>query len=91
MKLRVYYKSSILSHYKYFDVATPQEGKRLIEALNATVTSIIKENDMLDVASRGTYCIGLEALDVSGEWMEWMHPKNGRDIDEVEFEDLIIA
>lgn len=91
MKLRVYYKSSILNHYKDFEVATPQEGKRLIEALNKTTTSIIKEHDMLDVASRGTHSTGLEVLDVSGEWMEWMHPDSGRNINEVEFKDLIIA
>lgn len=88
MKLRVYHKCSLLSEIKYHEVATPQEGKRLIEALNQLAGDIIKENHMHITASLGTYSIGLEQQEPSGEWFDWMHPVSGLQIDELEEEDL---
>lgn len=88
-KLRVYFKSSLINAYKYFDVETPEEGKRLIEALDATIGSIIKENDLKPA---GTYSDGLEEFDndlTHPEWIEWLHPELGCHIDEVESLDYI--
>ena len=83
-RLRVYYKSSLLSNYKYFTVETPEEGKRLMDALQATTGDIIKENDLVSTASLGTFSIGLEEFDtVDNQWYEWIHPELGCFVEEV--------
>jgi hypothetical protein len=70
-KLRVYYKCSILSNIQYFDVASPAEGKTLIDALEDTVGKIIQENDVKEI---GAYSIGLQEEDDTMEdgWCDWM-------------------
>jgi hypothetical protein len=85
-KLRVYYKSSLLSKMKYFDVHSPAEGRRMIEALNLTVGGIIRENEL---SPTGTYSIGLEEFDnESEEWYEWSHPELGYFVTDFELEEL---
>jgi hypothetical protein len=81
-KLRVYYKSSLLNHFKYFEVETPEEGKRMIEALESTVGDIIKQHN---VTEHGTFALGLEELDENdGEWYDWLSEK-GFNIEDYEF------
>ena len=81
-KLRVYFKSSILHNYRYYDVKTPEEGKRLIEALDGTIGNIIKTNSMTPY---GSYSHGLEEFNTDdNEWQEWLHPEIGCHIDEVD-------
>ena len=78
-KLRVYFKSSILHNYRYYDVETPEEGQRLIKALDDTIGNIIKTNSMDTFSS---YSHGLEEWD-EDEWVEWSHPEKGCHIGEL--------
>jgi len=70
-KLRVYYMCSLLSEMMYFEVATPAEGKRMIEALQETVQGIINEKLINET---GGWSIGLEVEDDTMEegWADWM-------------------
>ncbi len=87
-KLRVYFKSSILNNYRYYDVETPSEGKRLIEALDSMIGNIIKTNDM---SPTGSYGHGLEEFDTeNNEWIEWLHPEIGCHIDEVDKYEVVV-
>jgi len=80
-KLRVYFKSSILHNYRYYDVETPEEGQRLIKALDDTIGNIIKTNSMDTFSS---YSHGLEEWDEDeDEWVEWLHPEKGCHIGEL--------
>lgn len=79
-KLRVYYKSSLLSEILYFYVENPAEGKVLIDGLEKTVGKIINEHSLLN---KGAYGIGLEEQDASGEWIEW-YSASGLPVDEYE-------
>lgn len=86
-KLRVYYKCSLLGHSLIFDVASPAEGKVLIDALESTVSDIIADNN---IQVTGTYAIGLEIEDETMDegWADWSSPAEGKDVFEFTPEEL---